>query len=289
MRLQTVRSYLARKSSSFSLKKVLLIGAIGITIAGLIARNILQLPIQLEKNPIILGHGGMGISSSVPLNSMLSIKQVLSFPIRGTEIDVTMTADEVLMAFHDDELRLETNCTGLISETNLIDLKDCANTTWKNAEDIAQLDRILSQGWKEATVFSLDLKHEKGIENNRITAFAESVTDIILDYPEYKFLIESDQLQLLRSLQLLEVTADLFYYTLDVENGILTATQNELDGISINWKLIHPSQVAAAKEKQLKVMLWGSGSILSNRKCLKMNADIIQTDDVGSMLNLVKL
>ena len=51
-----------------------------------------------------LGHGGMGISNLYPSNSAESILNCLYLGATGTEIDIQMTSDGVLVLFHDEEL-----------------------------------------------------------------------------------------------------------------------------------------------------------------------------------------
>src|SRR5690554_2434563 len=62
------------------------------------------------------GHGGLGISSSFPMNSIESLIASLTLGASGTEIDVQMTKDGVLVAFHDENLRNSTNSKGKIND-----------------------------------------------------------------------------------------------------------------------------------------------------------------------------
>ena len=255
----------------------------------LIAWKILHLPIELGEKPIVLGHGGMGVASALPLNSLISIESALSFPIQGTELDVRMTSDEVLLAFHDEDLSMHTDCNGLVSETNLKDLRDCLNSTWRKNEPIVQLDHILSQDWKPGTLFSLDLKTESKMQPKRSTVFAESIVELVSDHKAFRFLIESENMELLKNLKLHGINVELFYYAKNWNQDFSLALKNGLDGISINMDLISQQDLAQAKSKDMKVMLWGTGSVWSNRAALKMGADIIQTDDVSSMVCLMGL
>ena len=70
---------------------------------------------NLNNNKIaVIGHGGMGISHSYPMNSQESILKCLNLGADGTEIDVQMTKDGVLIAFHDSLLNHSTNLSGTV-------------------------------------------------------------------------------------------------------------------------------------------------------------------------------
>ena len=269
------------------MKKTLLFSIAILAVIGFLIWKLLLLPVDLKTKPVILGHGGMGISSVHPLNSVSSITEALSYPIHGTELDVRMTKDEVLVAFHDGDLSKATNCTGLISETELINLKDCKNATWKNAEPIAQLDKILSLYWPAKTVFSLDLKFDSDIKSSRGEVYQTAIAEVISDYPEFRFLIESQNIEILRKVKTLEPKAEVFYYAHNGESDVKKAVENDLDGISINRELISEEEIKLAQNAGLQVMLWGTGSVFSNRETLEMGSDIIQTDDIGTMVKLL--
>jgi len=71
--------------------------------------------INLNSNKIsILGHGGMGIEHTYPMNSFESILNCLSIGADGTELDVQKTKDSVLVAFHDESLENSTDISGRI-------------------------------------------------------------------------------------------------------------------------------------------------------------------------------
>ena len=70
-----------------------------------------------------MGHAGMGITSLYPINSFESIQSCLSIGSDGTELDVQMTKDSVLVAFHDKELSTLTHLTGSVNDYKWEELK----------------------------------------------------------------------------------------------------------------------------------------------------------------------
>ena len=70
---------------------------------------------NLNGNKIsVIGHGGMGINSAYPSNSLESILKCIDSGANGVEIDIQMTSDGVFLAFHDDFLENSTDGSGSI-------------------------------------------------------------------------------------------------------------------------------------------------------------------------------
>ena len=63
-----------------------------------------------------MGHGGMGFSNVYPMNTFESIMHCINLGADGTEIDVQMTKDGILVAYHDRELSNKTNKCGLVND-----------------------------------------------------------------------------------------------------------------------------------------------------------------------------
>ena len=266
------------------MKKKLPFIALFLIIIGLVIWKYVHRPVTLEKQPIILGHGGMGVRSPYTLDSKRSIEVALAFPIQGTEIDVRMTSDNVLIAFHDEELPVHTGCPGTVWEKTYREMYECSHGVFHKAESVDALDTLLSHSWKDGTIFSLDLKPEADIDSIRLLKFKLNVKNIVNQFPQFRFLIESQDLNLLSSLKQMDVTGELFYYAQSGESAIESVSKQGLDGISINAANISKEQITEAQKANITVMVWGTGSVFSNRKFLDLNADIIQTDAIKSMV-----
>ena len=78
---------------------------------------------NLNGDILVIGHGGMGVSHSYPINTFESIMHCINLGTDGTEIDVQMTKDGVLVAFHDKELSNKTNKYLLLSHRKKGNLK----------------------------------------------------------------------------------------------------------------------------------------------------------------------
>jgi len=80
---------------------------------------------NLNDNKIwALGHGGMGLSQFSPIDSYESLAKGMALRPDGIEVDVQMTKDHVLVAFHDEFLDDATNGSGKINDHNWVEIKN---------------------------------------------------------------------------------------------------------------------------------------------------------------------
>lgn len=100
-------------------------------------------------------------------------------------------------------------------------------------------------------------------------------------------LIESQQPYLLSVLQSELAELKLMIYPPTFEEGLATATQMGLFGISIDMAKINADQVAQAHARGLWVALWNAESKALNREAIGMNPEIIQSDRLDHLVGLL--
>lgn len=244
--------------------------------------------VDIESTPLILGHGGMGVRSSYPLNSVKSVSKALSYQIAGTELDVKMSSDGALIAFHDSELSDNTSCNGCVAASSASDLVKCEYSSLFHSEYIGTVRSILNLDHPSGTVFSLDLKPDSLIIGDAEIGFGMALVRLTQDYPQYDFLIESQDAEFLASLKLEKARAKFFYYGHNPAAATQTVLNHGLDGISVNMNNISELDIRSVQNQGFKVMIWGCGSVLSNRQALQMQPDIIQTDAIPSMMRILR-
>ena len=72
------------------------------------------------------GHAGMGFYSVYPVNSWPGFESCLSRGADGTEMDISMTKDSVLVITHNGaNLQDNTSCSGAIKDLNWSEINDC--------------------------------------------------------------------------------------------------------------------------------------------------------------------
>lgn len=229
----------------------------------------------------------MGVRHWLPIDSEKSIRKAMSYPIDGTEIDVQMTQDGQLVACHSDSLHSHRGKRGFVSDLLFSELADFQLSGWFSSEPISSLNELIHSEWADSTVFSLDLKPHGLKAPFQMTVFNAAIGRLIAEHPNYRFLIESQDRELLKNLKEQGVNAKFFYYSTSASEAMTTVQQFKLDGVSINMSLITAADVRSFHDSSILVMIWGAGDVISNRKGLKMQPDYFQTDDIPSMVRLL--
>src|ERR1700761_8208230 len=67
-----------------------------------------------NQGTLALGHGGMGNANFYPMDTYEAILNCINLGANGSEMDIQMTKDSVLVAYHDVDLETLTNGKGAI-------------------------------------------------------------------------------------------------------------------------------------------------------------------------------
>ena len=110
-------------------------------------------------HPGVLAFSHRGGASDWPENTMKAFEQAVSLGYRYVETDVHLTADGVLLAFHDDVLDRVTDRTGVISE---LPYDEVATARVDGKEPIPRLEELLA-AWPDLRV-NIDPKHDESVE-----------------------------------------------------------------------------------------------------------------------------
>lgn len=114
-------------------------------------------PVLDHPGPLAFAHrGGAG---DWPENTMPAFEHAVSIGYTYVETDVHVTADGVLVAFHDDHLDRVTDRTGAIAE---LPYRDVAAARVDGTEPIPLLEDILGS-WPELRV-NIDPKHDGSVD-----------------------------------------------------------------------------------------------------------------------------
>lgn len=235
---------------------------------------------NLENGRVItLGHAGMGTRSWHTANTLTSFKKALATGADGTEMDVQLTADGHLVAFHDPHTK-GLKCPMLIGQHTLEELRRCV-------PDLLTIGEAIGIGWPAGSVISLDVKlHLSEISHRE--RFADTLATIPSRYPDLRILMESPDTAFLRLLIDRDITTGLYLYTSDPEEAQRVARPMGLEGISIRSSLISREQVKASQQSDVRVMLWGTGTRHHNRAALLKGPDLIQSDRLPHMVKLAR-
>ena len=78
---------------------------------------------KTNPNSTIIGHGGMGIAHTLPINTMESVLKCLNSGADGVELDIQLSKDSSWVVFHDPDLSPSTNLSGSIFDHHWRQLK----------------------------------------------------------------------------------------------------------------------------------------------------------------------
>lgn len=248
---------------------------------------------NLNNNTItVLGHGGMGLGSLYPMNSIESIKRCLDKGAHGTEVDVQMTLDSVLVAFHHQELADKTNKEGVVHSMTWQELKGAYYTDAPYMRcQVISLNELFarledpSHFW-----FTLDCKlYPTGTNEDQYhKTFANAIVRLLDQHQLHEQIyIESKSEAFLSHLQSLGTSYKLFIYPASFEEGLDKASAMGLYGITISTDNITVEQVSLAHDAGFFVAIWNTNSQKRNEDAILKNPDCIQTDRLGHLLGLL--
>jgi len=239
-----------------------------------------------------IGHGGMGISSTYPIDTYESLTAAITAGADGVEIDVQMSNDSVLVAFHDHDLSTSTSCAGKINNHSWELLKDCEYV--KEIFSVYQIWSLpeIAEYWKGGSsrivVFDCKLIYSANF-NEFIMTYAKKLTELVGSFEfEGDILIESQSVAFLQLIQGLKPDYKLFYYPQSFEEGLGIAKAYGLYGITIASSNITKEQIAEAHDNGLRVAVWNVNSRKDNVEAINKSPDYIQTDKLNGLLRLLK-
>jgi len=234
---------------------------------------------NLEDDRIIaLGHGGMGTRSWHDLNTESSFITAKEKGADGTEMDVQLTSDGVLVAFHDDRIG-EAKCPDHIAQHTYAQLKVCDR-------ELMKVEEVLALNWKAGSVFSLDVKLH-GADSAHQVVLVQHIVALKVRYPQFRILVESTLLDFLLLAKEYGSTDGLYLYAADADAALTTCLSHGFEGISIRHELITAQQIAACHAQGIRVMVWGTGTRWDNHQAALKSPDLMQSDKLGPLVKLV--
>tara|TARA_R110002072_G_scaffold273058_2_gene433343 strand:- start:7610 stop:8431 length:822 start_codon:yes stop_codon:yes gene_type:complete len=250
--------------------------------------------LNLNGNRIdILGHAGMGISSLYPINSGESLLASLSRGANGTELDVQITKDNVLVAFHDPTLDNITDLSGLVRDKTWEELKNTFYTTtpyldYKLLKVTDLFDNL--PNYKDY-IFTFDIKIGPSQEDYDayLTDFSSVIDTLFSNYQlQSNCFVETQSVSFAAILKAKNAQIKQFIYPQVFETGLSIAQSSNLYGITISKDNISKEQVKIAHDLGFFVTIWGPNSAKENKETVAKNPDMIQTDKLDQLINYLQ-
>ncbi len=248
---------------------------------------------NLNGNKIsCFGNGGMGDAFKYPINSYESVEPCLRIGADGTELDVQLTKDSVLVAYHNSDLHESTLCSGIINDDVWSNIWGChyANAFSSTINLVSVNDLFSSLNNPNDYVFTFDCKLYTSSPN--LTSYKNQFANAIINFKNEhglsysQVLIESQDSTFLRILMNKDINLKTFFYPDNFEQGLAVAEKMNLFGITIDNNKITAEQLQTAHDKNFRVTLWNLHSANDNDNAIYKSPDFIQSDYIIHLLKV---
>lgn len=248
----------------------------------------------------VLGHGGGGFASIQnphPANSRKSIESAIFLEgADGVEVDVQVTSDNQFVLYHDNRLETSTNSSGFISDYTLSELKSVSyrgGTDQSTKYPLLSLDdaiQMLGDVGRNTTL-SLNIQPQPEIDDQVSYRFTIKLMLRVLRFKNsIQMLVESPDRELLTALTSSQPWPPFIAYYYDAnasESNIEFATNLNLKGLVSNYLDEDQNSVQMVREAGLEMVLYGLKIRKDIVNALKLQPDMIQTDNVPLSLDIL--
>lgn len=236
-----------------------------------------QSTFQVNK---VIAHRGAWKAQGLPQNSIASLREAIRLGCEGSEFDVWMTADEVLVVNHDHDLQ------GLDIEISTYE--ELLVKTLPNGEKIPTLKEYLSEGMKQqGTKLILEFKPSRiSVERSEkvgemaVKTVQELRAEKWVDYITFSY--EGGKKAIAT-----DPKANVAYLSGDKSPAELKA--DGFFGFDYNIRVLRqkPEWIAEAQNLGLTVNAWTVNSEEDMKWLLEMTADFITTDEPELLFTLI--
>ncbi|MCF7559199.1 family 16 glycosylhydrolase [Sabulilitoribacter multivorans] len=237
--------------------------------------------IAFANNPVI-AHRGAWKSQNLPENSIASLKQAIALNCTGSEFDVRMTLDNVLVVTHDADYN------NLVVEKSTY--KELSKHKLANGETLPTLKQYILSGIQNnnSTGLVCEIKPSKIPGRNDI--LAKSVMKLVRELKAEPYILSyiSFSYEILNKIRELDPNAKTQYL-----DGSKAPERLKRDGISGMDYLVYkykktPKWIEAAKQQGLLLNAWVANNAEDIDWLLANEFDFITTDEPELVLERIK-
>lgn len=249
---------------------------------------------NLNNNQIgCFGHAGMGTESIYPINSFESLQSCIGRGADGTEMDVQITKDSVLVILHGWDLSENTDCSGLIKDMNWSEMNGCnRKAKYFNNIKITSFDEFIEKIPNPQDIFiTLDCKATYGNfdQSAYFKLFARTIVKTLNNHQlGPRIFIENLDPGFLLSIKDIKPDANLFLLTDDFNYGMEIVQKWNFWGLSMSNNSVTKTQVKQAHDNNIYVTIWGVWKEKENYEAVEKCPDFIQTDDINYLLKIFR-
>jgi glycerophosphoryl diester phosphodiesterase len=239
----------------------------------------------------VYGHAGESIypaKSKYPPNTSKSIERALYHGAHGVELDVQLTADNVLVVYHDSYLEDNSESQGCINSRDFDEIREVkVYNTNHQIEALADVIKIpLNQGKN----VMLDIKNynfctEEFIDYGNFDNILNILLEQYSNQQKELITINSTSYQLLSSLTDPNIKTSLELD--DVEESIQLAIQNGFDMVTLKLFLIDESLRELISLNGLDLCIFYVKTKADINDALHLDPDLIITDNIPKTLKAI--
>ncbi len=240
----------------------------------------------------IIGHGGMGIYSLYHINSYQSATKCLeNEKADGIELDIQLSADNKLIAFHDSLLENSTKSSGMVrahTSEKLLGVK--YKGIYTTANTLALVDNLFENNRYNNKIFIMDCKLYPLPEENSdryINDFADAINRFSVKFPTSNIIVESHVANFLIKIKELNPGIKVYLNEDNIDTAIKKAIEYQFDGVTCNLSQTTAKHINIAHTSFIKVSLWNIKSRNQSVKAAELNPEIIQTDRISAAYNAI--
>lgn len=247
--------------------------------------------IDIDGEVKVFGHGGYGIGQSYPMNTVESMLACFYSGADGTEIDVQMTKDSILIALHPYDLSESTNLYGKAIHLTWAEIQEAFYTDNPYLHyGVASLEQIIEALHPLGSfMLSFDCKmFSEGVPHYN-EVLADKLLDLIDRYNiGSNIIIESPDISFLNDVKGKNTALNLaFYAGYEINAAIGVVQVNGFKGIVTPVDAVNEEQVEEIMDLGIEVTLFNAHSHQRNRDALEKEPTYIQTDNVAHLLDLL--
>lgn len=246
-----------------------------------VSHMVQQAQIRFHENPVV-AHRGAWKKNNLPENSIASLREAIRLKCTGTEFDIRMTADEVLIVNHDPDFH------GMpIEKTNYAQL---AGVRLSNGEALPTLENYLLEGMKDnpGTRLVLEIKPSPAGED-RGRQIAKRVVDLVhkLNAGAWATYISFD-LEILRTIHAMDPQAATQYLNGELSPGQLK--EAGVSGLDYHFNVFkkNPGWISEAKKNRQILNAWTVNSTEDLDWFITQSFDFITTNEPELLFEILK-
>lgn len=234
------------------------------------------------------GHAGMGFYSSYPVNSWPGFESCLTRGADGSEMDIRLTKDSVLVIIHSSNLEETTSCSGYIEDLNWAEISDCKiKSNFFNNSKLLSMDEFIEklENPKNYT-FTWDCKLSN-FDQVYYDIYARAIIRTINKYDLARnVFIENPFADFLQKIKSKKNDANLFILAEDFNEGLSKVKEHDFFGLSMHNHKVTAEQVKEAHNQNVRVTIYGVLSDKENYSAIEKCPDYIQTDNINYLLKV---